>query len=332
MSTPQDVCEPLVRQLGLAGGGENFHFGAYRQFPLSLTVSGSGDAVELQFHIRHLGAGDPGRSEFQFGGELRRLLAVKAAEITVENRGAWFRLSNAGELLRGQAVAGLLDEVLAELHRLGLKPAGATCLHCLTNPAGKPVIRSGRVDLICASCLAKETAPSIQDQEAAPAERPAPSSLGLTLWLGVLGIPAGAIAWAAIWILYDVLFGALQNADIWLPRMVTLAFLIIVSYALSRPIWLLITRVSFYGDRLTTVAAGLFAVVAVLFGDVLYATWLNYREAKIISLAGGTRLLLGLYLENSLFHLVTRLFAAGASVAIAFECARPTRVEERAIA
>ena len=88
--------------------------------------------------------------------------------------------------------------------------------------------------------------------------------------------------------------------------------------------WVL-KRIPHKSKQLYAIVPALLAILAVVAGEVLYVTWLVYREMHVIWLGLSLKLLTRLWVESDGFFLIMKLLAAGAGVFMAVTIARPAK-------
>src|SRR6266516_1062339 len=318
MNEVTDQCGRLVNGLGLQPAKDELFIGKLRGFPLALKFIGGASSALLLFQIRHpLPAKAQELSDPCYGDELDRLITEKKVEISMEEKLAWFTLVDGAEHLADGSVLRLLNAVLTAFEKAGLGRNPELCHYCQTEQVDTLTCENGRVAQICPACLHQRTQPIVAAQAGA----------GALPMLALCPVAAlvGAVGWAAIWISYDLLFELLKTNVLHIPRIVAAVVMVIVGGLVGGSVGWVMKRIPHKSKKLYAIVPALLAIIAVVAGEVLYVTWLVYREMHEIWLGLSLKLLTRLWGESDGFYLIMKLLAAGAGVFMAVTIARPAK-------
>jgi hypothetical protein len=305
----------LVNGLGLQPAEDELFIGKLRGFPIALKFIRGESSALLLFQIRHpLPAEARGLSDLCYGDELDRLITEKKVEISMEDRLAWLTLVDGAGHLADGSVLRLLNAVLTAFEKAGLGRNPELCHYCQTEHVATLTCENGRVAQICPACLRQRTQPIVAGAGALP-----------MLALCPVAALVGAVGWAAIWIAYDLLFELRKTNVLHIPRIVAAVVMVIVGGLVGGPVGWVMKRIPQKGKQLYAMVPALLAIFAVVAGEVLYVTWLVYREMHVIWLGLSLKLLTRLWIGSDGFFLIMKLLAAGAGVFTAVTIARPAK-------
>ena len=318
MNEVTDQYGRLVNGLGLQPAEDELFIGKLRGFPIALKFIRGESSALLLFQIRHpLPAKAQELSDLCYGDELDRLITEKKVEISMEDKLAWFTLVDGAEHLADGSVLRLLNAVLTAFEKAGLGRNSELCHYCQIEQVDTLTCENGRVAQICPACLHQRTQPIVAAQTGARA-------LPILALCPVAAL-VGAVGWAAIWIAYDLLFELLKTNVLHIPRIVAAVVMVIVGGLVGGPVGWVMKRIPHKSKKLYAIVPALLAIIAVVAGEVLYVTWLVYREMHVIWLGLSLKLLTRLWVESDGFFLIMKLLAAGAGVFMAVTIARPAK-------
>lgn len=313
-------CSGLTESLGLQPGGDDMFVGRLRGFPVGLKVIGSGGSELLLFQVRHLCSSEAKEvSRIQYPDEVAQLVAEKQVEIEFENKVAWVTFVDAGERLDDDSVGRLIESVLNSFVEAGVSGNSEVCHYCQRNKVASLTCHEGKVSQICPTCLSERLD--------APANRTAEATEGAVpvFVLAPLAGLAGAVGWAACWIGYELLFELLHTNVIIVPHLLEAVLLVCVAGATGGPVGFVIKRIRRRGQHLSIGFAVLATLGAVVTGEVMFISWLIYREYKVFSPRVAWEILPQLEMQMGGFHLGMKVVAALVAVVLAAEMAKPKK-------
>ena len=299
----------LIQQLELTPVDDGWLAGRVKEFPLAIKIMISGESTVLLAQIRlSKKIEDSFSPDLSGDSKLAQLLAVKAADLSFDSTIAWLTISNPPPDLA--EVRQILDELLDALARRGLSGT-QTCYYCGVNQTQDLKFYDGKVVQICDACLTQRL-------------RKIPKSSVVDLVplaiISLLAGLAGALAWALIWVGWDQLFIVMKTESIRMPRLALALLALCIAGMTGGPAGWLIKRVP-SKTAITAGAAAIFAgILALLLGELLYATVLIYKQFSVIAPTVALRLLPRLWAEGLPFF---KILAAGAALVTAFSIARP---------
>jgi len=310
--------EALVHELQLTPDNENIFVGRFHDFPLGLKIVDPQGSGLLLFHVRHPFLADAKELEnIAYAAEITRLVEEKQLEISHEDRITWITFLEGASHWADQSVCPTLEKILASFSAAGLATPASVCHYCRQNATEMLRAHRGKAVQICPVCLEQRTAvPQSQFVDASEGVVP-------LLCFGPLAALLGATAWALVWIGYDKLFEWFKTDTLHIPRLLVIVAITGLGALVGGPVGLVLKRVTRRGRSLSIIVAAVCAVAGVLFGELLYVTWLVHRETQVLNLMLSARILPSLWAETNGFHLLMKLLAGGAGVWVAVAMARP---------
>jgi hypothetical protein len=312
--------EGLIKQLGLQAQDQELFIGKVRSFPVGLKFIGSNESLLLLCQIRYpVDAEAKGISKLDYGTEVADLIKEKKVEISVEDKIAWLTIPQSGPLIESNIVARILNSVLAGFEKAGIAGLQDKCHYCQVEAVESLICRDGKVAQICTTCLAGKS------QAQTANLRLEAGGIAKACVLGTLASLVGAVAWAAVWVGYDKLFDLLNVKHIVVPRILTLFVLVGVGFLVGGPVGFILKKIPNRGDLLAGWLAIVFAICSVVFGEVIFAVWLVYREIKVISFSIALKLMPRYLADSGVYFITERILFGFVCVVVAYQIGRPKK-------
>jgi hypothetical protein len=278
MLSTETLFQQLATGLGLAPGSRDSFFGAYRGYPvvLSLLLPQAEHANHCVFlaQIRHIldGPAELAAPDHR-APQLSSLLNSGRAQLEIASNIAWLSVRNGRELLRQGLALVLLEEAVNLVFAAGGNPHEGECHTCLEVYDG-PVYfgeKSSRVARICPECLD----PQLLAVEAVRAGTP---SADRAMMLAT--VPAtilGGAVWSLSWIGYELVLRAILGArrGIHIPKLLIIVIVLGVTLAsgaaCAHPL-----RVKNRSASMARTLSILCSIGAIILGEMVFAAWVLY--------------------------------------------------------
>jgi hypothetical protein len=311
--------EDLVRELNLLPAEENVVYGQVKGVPILIKFIGTEEAMVLLIQIRFpMSFSDRVPTKISYGPVVDAKLEDRTAEISIEDKNVvWFTINDGYHCLEEGNVKTLLEDVLNGLQKVGLAGKPGCCHFCQNTPVPQATYNSGKVVQICPACL--------NERLNTPENRPAEAAEGATTMtlLSPIVVAVGALGWAAAWAGYDALFDLFGTKNIRIPTVMFLFGMVLIGGAVGGPVGLMLKMIGKRGAGLSKAFAIVLAIGSVVLGEVMYITWLIYKDYEIVSFSVAVQILPDVLLESGPLAMIIRLIAAIAAVWLAVSIGKP---------
>ena len=310
----------VAETLGLTKRDDDLFYGKLCGIPIGLKVIDSLGSPLALFQIRHpLPANAREEQAVRYQPELSSLITAKKVEVEFEDKLIWVNFNDCRELLLDGKIRSLLESVLNSFSVAGITRNSDLCHYCQKESVRELTCFDGKVAQICATCFhARASTPENQPAKMGQGALPIAVLAPLVAFVATLG-------WALFWVGYDFVFELLRTKVLVVPRLLELAVLVCVAAVTGGPIGFMIRRIRKRGKSLALSFAVSTTLLAVVLGEIVYVTWLIFREFKVVDFAAAWKILPRLESEAGGFHLVIRLVAGVCAVVLAAEMAKPPK-------
>ena len=319
METTIDIAE-VAKLMGFTDVSGDVFFGKVRGFPVGFKlIDPSGYPLAL-FHIRHpFDAKSTQVAAIKYQSEVADLISEKKLEIDHQDKIAWVSLPNCTEQLVNDGVRLILNSVLDSFTLAGLAEKSDLCHYCGRNTVQSLICDDGKVAQICPACLEERTGKPADHSKSRQQEL-APAFL-----LTLIGTLVGVIGWTLFWIGYQLFFDRSDSEVIYVPRILEGVALICAAGLTGAPVGFAIKKFRARTRNLSRALAIVGGAAAVLLGEIVFVSWLIYREYKVIDLRAAARILPRIELAMGAFHLAMKILAAIFTIVFAVEIAKPPK-------
>ncbi|HEX5222632.1 MAG TPA: hypothetical protein VFZ59_23960 [Verrucomicrobiae bacterium] len=314
-------CEGFAKALGLEAATDDLYVGKFRGFPVGLKFIDPHGAILLLFQIRHWQTeNSPQVKAVAYGEEIATLLKEKRIQIEIDDRIAWLTISDLGEQLKVDEVAGVLDSVLQSFEKAGLIGDPELCHYCQKEKVPNLSAADGKVAQICPACLNERVS-----KTQAAASKPTSEAVPIFL-MTPFAAAAGAALWAGCWMLFSVLLDSSKSDTVVVPRLLIALIALVIGLVAGAPVGGIIRWNGRRGNVASASAAILFGGLAVAGGEILYLSWLIWRWYDVFSLSVAARVLPDYYGNSDPIFLALKFMAAVVTVVLAYEMGKPDAV------
>jgi len=310
----------IAELLGLTKRDGDLFFAKICGFPVGLKIIDPLGLPLALFQIRHLlPVNAKEEQSVRYQPEVSSLINEKKVAVEFEDKLAWVTFNDCRELLLNDKIRPLLESVLNSFAIAGFARNPDLCHYCQKERVQELTSFDGKIAQICSTCF-DARAGTPENQPAKPGQGVIPIAV-----LAPLAALVGAVGWALFWVGYDLVFDLLNTKVLVVPRLVELAALVCVAGATGGPIGFVIRRIRKRGKSLSLSFAVVSTLLAAVLGEIVYVTWLIFREFKVVDLSVAWKILPRLESESGGFHLFVKLAAVVCAVVLAAEIAKPPK-------
>lgn len=316
----QSTLGDLVQTLELAPAEDRLFIGKKHGFPIGLKFITSEESILLLLQIRNpFGSVAAKQMRFEYDSGLQKLVSAGEIETAFEDKIVWLTIPNAGAMIESGQAHQVIESLLDTFEKAGLAGDADKCHYCRAAKVESLTCQNGKVAQICDECLLGR-----KKTQAAETEL---SAEGFTkiISIGILASLVGAVCWMLVWIGYDAIFDLLKTDEITLPRIVFAVPLVIVAALVGGPVGFLLRKIRNRGDRVAGYAGILFGTASIAVGEVLYVSWLIFKEYKVIAPSAALQVIPRLLVLSGPMYLAIKFMAAILSVTITYHLSRPQR-------
>ena len=310
----------LTQLLGLKAEAGDLLIGKLRGFPVGLKVTEANGAPLLLFQVRHL---CPAKSDqvktVRYAEPVNELMETKALDIDFDDRLAWLTFLNASAQLADGSLPSLVDSILASFAGAGLGGNDDLCHYCRRTPVGELSTSGGKVAQICPACLSEK-----QADFSRVAVKAGDGAISIAV-LAPLAGAIGGIGWAGCWIGYELIFEKSGTGVIMVPHIAEAIAIICVALITGGPVGLIFRMVRRRGQALSVMFAVICAICSIIFGELLFFTWLIYHVFKVFSVDAAWRILPRMETEMGIYYFAVKLLSAVFAVVLAAQIAKPPK-------